>query len=271
MTIWALTSLHGAPGVTTLGLALATAWPRVNHRPVLLVEADPTGGVLAARFDGHMRLDRSLASLAVALRHGWDHVAALECARELTPGVPVVVAPPAGEQVRSALAAGGDRLAAALASGDVDVIVDAGRLGPDPATLDLLRRATVAVVVTRARLEDAALLRSRAGPLAAAGVEAGLVVSGHDPYEPGELAEAVRLPLLGTLPHDPGAVSLLGEGDGSPRRLRRSPWWRATVDLASRLADLRPALPDLHADDPSPPVAQPRPAAADLVAQENLP
>ena len=40
MAIVVLTSASGSPGVTTTAVGMAFSWPR----PVLLVEADPTGG-----------------------------------------------------------------------------------------------------------------------------------------------------------------------------------------------------------------------------------
>ena len=40
MAIVCLTSASGSPGVTTTAVGMAFSWPR----PVLLVEADPTGG-----------------------------------------------------------------------------------------------------------------------------------------------------------------------------------------------------------------------------------
>ena len=40
MAVVALTSASGSPGVTTTAVGLALTWPR----PVLLIEADPTGG-----------------------------------------------------------------------------------------------------------------------------------------------------------------------------------------------------------------------------------
>ncbi len=40
-------SVSGAPGVSCTALGLTALWP--GH-PALLVEADPSGGVLAARF-----------------------------------------------------------------------------------------------------------------------------------------------------------------------------------------------------------------------------
>ena len=40
MAIVCLASASGSPGVTTTAVGMAFSWPR----PVLLVEADPTGG-----------------------------------------------------------------------------------------------------------------------------------------------------------------------------------------------------------------------------------
>jgi hypothetical protein len=50
MAVIALASASGSPGVTTTALGLALLWPR----PVLLIEADPTGGsgLLAGYFRG---------------------------------------------------------------------------------------------------------------------------------------------------------------------------------------------------------------------------
>src|SRR2546429_4288211 len=48
MALVAACSSKGAPGVTTLAVALASGWPGGQ---AILVEADPGGGDLAARFD----------------------------------------------------------------------------------------------------------------------------------------------------------------------------------------------------------------------------
>ena len=55
MAVVALASASGSPGVTTTALGLALLWPR----PVLLVEADPTGGsgLLAGYFRGTREYD----------------------------------------------------------------------------------------------------------------------------------------------------------------------------------------------------------------------
>jgi cellulose biosynthesis protein BcsQ len=61
MSVIALCSASGAPGVTTTAVGLALLWPR----PVLLVEADPAGGsVLAGWFRGQREYTQGLLDLA---------------------------------------------------------------------------------------------------------------------------------------------------------------------------------------------------------------
>ena len=72
MAIICLTAASGPGAVTTTTLGLALAWPR----PVLLVEADPTGGsgILAGFFQGQLPHTGGLIELAMAQRE--DLVAA---------------------------------------------------------------------------------------------------------------------------------------------------------------------------------------------------
>ncbi len=64
MAVIALTSASGSPGVTTTAVALAFLWPR----PVVLVEADPTGGsaILAGYFRGTREYDVGIVELALS-------------------------------------------------------------------------------------------------------------------------------------------------------------------------------------------------------------
>ncbi len=52
MSIVAIGSLRGSPGATTMAVALASVWDRPRAGAPLVVEADPDGGVLAARSSG---------------------------------------------------------------------------------------------------------------------------------------------------------------------------------------------------------------------------
>ncbi|HEY9562625.1 MAG TPA: hypothetical protein VIR30_02545, partial [Nocardioides sp.] len=58
MAVIALCSASGSPGVTTTALGMALLWPR----PVLLIEADATGGsgILAGYFRGIKSYDQGL-------------------------------------------------------------------------------------------------------------------------------------------------------------------------------------------------------------------
>ena len=70
MAVIALGSAAGSPGVTTSALGLALTWPR----PVLLIEADPTGGsaMLAGFFRGTTAQTAALIDLAGAARGTTD-------------------------------------------------------------------------------------------------------------------------------------------------------------------------------------------------------
>ena len=235
MTVWAVASVRGAPGATALAMALGATWPATAERSVAVVEADPDGGVLAARFE-ELRADRTLADVAVALRRDGDVAHQAAGARAVWGGLRVIPAHPSGDQVTSLLTTTGERLAVALASAaDVDAIVDVGRLSDRSPALPLARRAVVTLVVTRPRFEDVAAVAARARELRAAGVELGLVVVGSRPYPAADVAAEVEVPLLAALPHDPRSAAVLtGEGTADVR-LRRSLLWRAVGELASRL------------------------------------
>ena len=130
MALLPLCSVKGAPGVTTAACALGAVWPRERPTPIV-VECDPAGGDLAARFG--LEVTPGVVSLTVALEREPDVAAAadrnplLEHAQQLRGGLHVVVAPTSPEEMRLPL----DRLAedlSILAHAGCDVIADCGRL-----------------------------------------------------------------------------------------------------------------------------------------------
>jgi hypothetical protein len=252
VTLFAFASCHGSPGTTTTTVGLAAVWRASNGRDVLVVEADPDGGVLAGRFDG-LRADRTLADVVVDVRRSFEIEAVLASARPLWDAIPVVVAPPSAEQTHAALSTGGDKFAAGLASApDLDVLVDVGRLTARSPAIHLARRALATMLVAYPTFESAAVLAARIAELAAHGCEPSVMLVGERPYPPQELERATRAPVTAVLPNDARAAGLLSGGAGSERALRRSLLWRALVDVASRLATLVP-----------PPIDEPRVPASD--------
>jgi MinD-like ATPase involved in chromosome partitioning or flagellar assembly len=237
MTIFAIGSLHGSPGATTLALGLAAAWPTAVGRDRLVVEADPDGGVLAARF-GSLRADRTLADLAASLtvRRSFTADRLFEHTRTVGETMPVLVAPPSADETHRALHTAGEMLAAGLASaGDLDALVDVGRITARSPAAPLARRAVVTVLVVRPTFEEVASLTARVGELRRTGIDPSLVVVGSRPYEPHEVADAAGLPLLGVIPEDPSAAAGVNGAPGTDRRLRRSIFWRSLHELASQL------------------------------------
>ncbi|WP_328869643.1 hypothetical protein OHT76_05720 [Streptomyces sp. NBC_00287] len=210
MTLIALYSLKGSPGVTTAALGLASGWP-AEESPVV-VECDPAGGDLLARY----RLDMTpgLVTLAAASRHEtppgllWQHT------QRLPGGLPVVVGPAGAEQASAALAQitgvgetplrrVGDR------PGSV-VIADCGRIAPGSAALDVVRIADLALVLVRAHDDGLSHLAVSLDRVRRWSPRSSFVLVG-DGYPSREVVRTLGIEVLGRLPYDrAGAAALSG-------------------------------------------------------------
>ena len=232
MTVIALASVKASPGVTTSLLALAATWP--DQRPVLLVDADPDGGSLAARTG--LPTEPGLASLAAAARRT---LRAGELDRHTQPlpgGLPAVVGPADAEHASRALELLGGPLATVLRSQeDRDVLVDCGRLRASSPSGPLAAAADVLVVVARPRLDELQHLRPALPRLVAAGARPALLLVGDGPYPPGEVAAALDVPVLEALPHDPAAADQLSGQRRRAGRLERTALLRAARTVAEQL------------------------------------
>jgi hypothetical protein len=151
MAMIALTSTNGSPGVTTSALGLALAWPR----PVVLVDADPTGSrAIPAGYlrGGELPTTRTVVDLAVSLRAGTLVDDLPKSVFTLPESRVQVLAGPLNHLQSQVLGPLWEPLAAALKAlegNGQDVIVDAGRLGLDGAPTPLLTGADLALLVTR--------------------------------------------------------------------------------------------------------------------------
>jgi len=88
MTLLSIFSIKGAPGVTTLACLLGAAWPEPGA--VAVVEADPAGGDLAARFG--LSVHRGWSSLISSTRRSEEAPSLDPHLQELPGGLPVLVA-----------------------------------------------------------------------------------------------------------------------------------------------------------------------------------
>jgi hypothetical protein len=236
----AVGSLKGSPGATTLGLALADRWP-ADVDPVV-VEADPAGGDLVARFG--LAPTRGLVSVAAAARRTasaellWDHT------QQLPGGLRVVAAPAGAEQTRAVLGelAGGEwsLLRAAADDMDVAVIVDCGRLDPQSPVLSLLRVVDVLLLVVRARDDELAHLAAKLGVVAGWRLPAWyLIIVGqpgkHDGYRVADIMRVLDAHVLGPVPYDPAAAAVLAGLRRTRTGITRSRLGRAAAELAGYL------------------------------------
>jgi len=221
----------GSPGATAVAALVAAAWPHGDagdDSPPVLLEADPEGGVLAARWHRALGVthDPGLLSLAAA-RDG----SALERLRghsqRAGATLDLVAGPPGAAQTEACLRELGDSAAAALQEAPVVCVVDCGRLHPASPALPWARSADHLLLVARPRLDDVVTLAPAADRLRAAGLSPSLVCVGTSPFDPAEVAEHAGLPLRAGLADDPaGFAALFVHGPGARRvargRLRRS-------------------------------------------------
>ncbi len=145
MSLFALASLKGAPGVTTLACLVAATWPL--DRRVVVAECDPFGGDLAARFE--LSTQRGCLSLATAARRDPEAVVADPHIQRLPGGLEVLVGGSSSEMALAQSVTRADVNQAVIAAArSVDVVADLGRMAaPYEECRQLLQAAEAVGVV----------------------------------------------------------------------------------------------------------------------------
>lgn len=264
MALVVLASASGSPGVTTTALGLTFSW----NRPVLLVDADPTGAsaVFAGFFRGSQEPTGGLINLALAQREGTlvealpretlilDPSEPAERSAWFLPGI-------RGHEQAPSLLPLWEPLAEQLKALDrngQDVIVDAGRLGLTGWAQPLIAASDLTLLVTRNSLPALAGARSWAktlrdqfatvGGLPRLGVmlvdEDGRwpavpsVVPRVRPYTARQIAKALQTPVVGSVDWDPQAAEVYSHGARRPRRFESSALLRSYRAGAASIASL---------------------------------
>lgn len=266
MSVIALTAASGAPGVTTAALALSLAWPR----PVLLVEADPSGSsqISAGYLRGQVPHNRGMIDLAVAHRQGRLAQALHDVAIDLPVHhqPPVMVASMLGStqyetDTAVKLIAGArshaqamtvatiwdslDPVLKGMERSGIDVIVDAGRLGMTGCPTPLLRTADATLLTTRTTLPAlsgahgwARQLREefdRTGALPNLGL---LLVGEGRPYSAKKVHTVLQLPVVASLAFDPVSAEVYQLGTSCRRRFDHAALPRSAKAAASAITTL---------------------------------
>ncbi|HKE72120.1 MAG TPA: hypothetical protein VKB57_00790 [Acidimicrobiales bacterium] len=241
MTVVALLSVKGSPGVTTAAAALAAA-AAASERRTLLVELDPSGGdlrLLAAEPPS----EPNLVHAAGELRHMRGADAALDAeAVDVLPGLRGLAAPAGAAEAAAVVSSiGGDRWMPAFRGWSGTVVVDAGRWDPRQEAAGRIAGADVVLLVCRAAAPSVEHARHLVVTVrqAAQRPVAALVV-GQRPYPPDVVAAALDLPLAGGLAWDArGAAALWAKG-AVPGGLR-SPLVRSAAKVLAGVEALVPA------------------------------
>jgi len=230
MAVIALASASGSPGVTTTAVGMAQLWPR----PVLLVEADPTGGsgLLAGYFRGSRAYDGGLVELALTSSNLHDGLAEVSQLIECTN-----VAFVAGTRSHTQAPALRDlwlplsEELGELESAGQDVIVDAGRLGLVGSPEPLLANADLTLIATRTSLPTLSAVRSWADSIQRGmsdwqhpGV---LIIGEGQPYGTREVASVLGLPVVAALADDPETAAVFSCGAPPPKRFEATPLVRS--------------------------------------------
>lgn len=225
-----LCSLKASPGVTTTALGLAARWPTGN--PVV-IEADPAGGDVAARFA--LNPQPGLVSLAAATRHTTADDVLAEHTQRLPGGLRLILSPPRADQARAAVEfVAHHGLAALRQAAEADTVVaDLGRLDHGSPALPLARAADVLLVLARPRGDELARLAAGQATVASWNSSLGLVLVGPGHHRR-EVETQLGVPVLATLPDDTRGASVLTGSTHGPTP-DRSALGRATGRLSTLL------------------------------------
>jgi MinD-like ATPase involved in chromosome partitioning or flagellar assembly len=261
VTVITFVSVKGAPGVTTLACLVGATWP--DQRRVAVVEADPFGGDLAARF--RLPVSRGWSSYVTTSRRSEGPIPLEPHLQALPGGLDVMIG------ARGGRLAGAEQAVADLvqSSGSDpsprDLVIDGGRLlleNAPSATAAWLDHSDVVVVVVRRDAPSILCARDRsAGLRDRFGDRVRLVVVGNGRHSSAAIEDFTRLAVIGEVPVDHAAAQVASGSGGAGWRLSRS----LLVVSAHRLATVL-AGPD-HGDHTSDTVGE----DGDRVVDEDRP
>ena len=233
-----VSSVGGAPGVTSWALLLAAAWPTESQVERAVLEADMDGGVLGARFEVGV-VPGAAVLVSAARRAGSGRLDLSLCGRRIADDVWLVPGPESAEQARALWSsqAAASSVGDVLGDDDRTWIVDTGRAGPSSVLVALFERSTMSLVFTRPEHESLVQVPARVAGLKAAAGSVGVVVVGKPAFGAGELRGFFGSHKLWIVEADRDVVGVSRQV-WSQRRARRSMLWRSVVSVAADIADV---------------------------------
>lgn len=249
MPIIGVTSGGGSPGATSTALGLAFALGRQSGRNPVLIESDPDGGVLGLRFG--FPAEPSLASLAAAVARSADDDQLLYNHCIDLSGVRVLAAPGDPLIARWALNRSAAGIARTVSNSGAPAVIDLGRMLGDSPASPLAGAADRVLIVTRPTADEVQRMLFVNRALTTIGCRTALVVVGHAPYNPQDVAALAGVPLLAVLPDDPKTATALSGGHHNVRKFRKSVLWLTLHEMADRILRSYP-VPGASESEPAP-------------------
>lgn len=232
-----LGSVRGAPGVTSWSMLLAAAWQGTDVERVVL-EADPDGGVIAARYG--FGVEPGVISLAASLRRsGVTDLDLDEHGRHVAPNVLVIPSPESPERCTALWTDAAAPMAASLADDRERVwFVDAGRYRPSAPAEAFVAHSSLSLLLSLAGPEDIVQLKGTLSRLSDLGDgRVGVVLVGKPAHAVDEVKTFLGADHLWTVPRSRNLPSDTAAAFAG-RAGRRSWLWRSAVSVASEMATL---------------------------------
>lgn len=165
-------SLRGSPGVTSLLAMLGHAW----QRDCMLIEADLSGGVLAARYN-LLQGNPGLLNLVTKYRRSSDIKSIKESFQYLPGGVPVVVATGRSSTIEG-LIKEIPLLDMREALPKTDIFLDMGRMDISICPENLLKAADILILVVHPYFEQLDTLLLQIAEFGMHKIKVGIVIAG---------------------------------------------------------------------------------------------
>ncbi len=226
----AVSSISGSPGVSAWTLMLAAAWPDPQTR--ILVEADPSGGVLAARYG--LSSDPGVVTLVSQARLHLGHRPELQsCGRRLDANLWCIPGPETAEGAGHIWSGGAQPLAECLAGDDRLWFVDCGRIYPNTTLSPLLSASDLHLLFVGSSTESLVAVPSRVSWLSEHAPTC-VVSVGNSGRHPDEMLKFFGSERVWQVGYQRDLSKIAGQVFESGRA-RRSKAWRAAVEISDNI------------------------------------
>ncbi len=237
MALVSVSSVRGAPGVSSWALMLTAAWPHSADR--VLVEADGSGGVVSARYD--LPIEPSVTDLLTNVRRGrLQEGFQMEAVARLLrrPGAAeealwVVPAPLSSHDAQGAWKSLAKPAADAMLADNRLWVADCGRVWAGSPAEVMVASAPLNIVISDQSIPSLIVLQSRVQAIPG---KVGLIVVGKTKHTVNELLGFTGADYAWKVPYFSALAERAGQLASETKRGRRSKAWQTALSISHELA-----------------------------------